>query len=392
MNFLALFCCIFFNQTHANTLDGPGMIITYYGTRKDVSIYIRSAHLPNGKDFPSAGSFGYAKNGLAGGATMGAAPDGRQLPEWIDFEWQEPPYPGLENGPSEREAYKDWHQRVDEQFRTLPLKHQRVMVRSRIPKEIVNEAIDENRHFIASYGPEKRLSVYFIWTSQGIKMHWQIWHTPKFSLQYYSNEGGDDVIPEGITTLAIYANTIRNANTVVHPGSHVSRTPPLGQSGFSGSWAFAYTERPLDGGGLVVTTEREQQLPESINFDWRLFPLSTPRKLIESDAEYQSRVYLIYNALSITRERVEVRQRIPLEVQDEIATATRNLVADKISNSIIYLYFIWTESGIKFYWRLWQKTAAGGGEFTREGGDEILSSTVTHAPIATLATPFILHP
>lgn len=362
------------NIVRANESDGPGMTTTYYGTRKDVRIHIKSAQLPSGKDFPTAGSFGYANNGLSGGATMGAAPDGRQLPEWIDFEWQEAPYPGLERAPSEREAYIQWGKLVDEQFRTLPRKHQRVMIRSRIPQSVVDEVVRANAHAIPHYGTEKHLEVFFIWTSQGIKLRWQIWHTPKFALQYYSNEGGDDVMPEATTMLATFANTIKAPNTVVEPGNRVLRVPQLGSSDFSGSPAFAYTDHPLDGGGLVVTTEHEPALPDAVIFDWRLFPLLTPRNPGESDDDYKSRVVAIFNALPRKNERIEVRSHIPQEVQDEIAAASRELAPDKIADSVIHLYFIWTENGIKFHWRLWKKAKAGSGSFVREGGDEVSPS------------------
>ncbi len=371
LRFAALLVVLLPGFVYANEPDGPGMTITYYGTRTDVSIYIKSAHLPNGRDFPTAGSFGYAKNGLSGGATMGAAPDGRQLPEWIDFEWQEPPYPGLERAPSEREAYIQWGKLVDEQFRTLPVKHQRVMIRDRIPQPVIDEVVRANAHAIPHYGTEKRLEIYFIWTSQGIKLRWHIWHTPKFALQYYSHEGGDDVIPEATTMLATFANTIKAANTVVEPGNRVLRIPQLGRSDFSGSPAFAFTDHPLDSGGLVVTAEHEPAMPDAVIFDWRLFPLHTPRAPGETDAEYKSRVDAIFNALPRKNERIEVRNRIPQEVQDEIAASAREIAADRIANSVIHLYFIWTEDGVKFRWRLWEKRNAGSGTFVREGGDEV---------------------
>jgi len=362
---------LFFDIHHANALDGPGMTVTYSGTMKDVSIYIKKAHLPSGKEFPTAVSFGYAENPLAGGATMGAAPDGRQLPEWIDFEWMEPPYPGLERAPSDPEAYKEWGKLVDEQFRTLPVKKQRVLIRNRIPKAVIDEVIDANAHAIARYGPEKRLAIHFIWTTQGIKLRWNIWHTPKFNPQYDSHEGGDEVIPEGTTMVAIYADTIKEANSVVSIDNYVKRNPPVGRSSFSGLPAFAYTDRPLDGGGLVVRYEHEPQLPESVDFDWRLFPLSTPGGAGESDAEYESRVHALYNALPKKIERVAVRSRIPQAVQDELSAAARKLTTNEISNSVIFLYFIWTDSGIKLHWRLKHRLPDGSFISVREGGDEL---------------------
>ena len=88
---------------HLGTQPGPGMIVNYSSLKNGIRIYIKSARLPNGQAFPHAGSVGGRgwpfPNGNPWwntGATMGAAPDGRQLPEWVEFVWQEPTYPSLQ--------------------------------------------------------------------------------------------------------------------------------------------------------------------------------------------------------------------------------------------------------------------------------------------------------
>jgi hypothetical protein len=42
-----------------------------------------------------------------------------------------------------------------------------------------------------------------------------------------------------------------------------------------------------------------------------------------------------------------------------------------VASSLIYLYFIWTESGIKLHWRLKRSLPDGAFVSVREGGDEL---------------------
>jgi len=351
---------------------GPGMTVNFKGTVRGISIEIKNARLPDGTEFPNAGSFGYSDNPLSAGKEMGAAPDGRQLPEWVDFKWQESPYPGLHQGPSSSQTYDEWSKLVDAESRTLPVKSQRVLIRSRIPQDVVDEVTEASRHPVKRYGVEKHLLLNFVWTTQGIKLRWRIWHTPRFNIQYYSHEGGDEIIPEGKTMIAVYANTITDKNFTVDPGRAITRYPALANGHhFSGSPSFAYTEKPLSGGGMVVTYEQEEQLPEWVDFDWRLFPLSVPRRSDESDEEYETRARSIFAMLPVKNERVAVRSRIPKDVQDEIAAAARNAQPNKVSDSIIFIYFIWTDSGIKFHWRLLRILPDGRHVYSREGGDEL---------------------
>lgn len=65
---------------------GPGMMVTYNSAIKDTLVYFENARLPDGTAFPHAGHLGGKsrpnENPLNGGATEGAAPDGR-MPLYI---------------------------------------------------------------------------------------------------------------------------------------------------------------------------------------------------------------------------------------------------------------------------------------------------------------------
>lgn len=144
------------------------MIVHYSSLKNGVRIYFESARLPSGQAFPHAGSVGGRgwpfPNGNPWwntGATMGAAPDDRQLPEWVEFEWIESVYP------------EDPAQTL-EQFRALPHHTQRVLVRDRIPKEVVDEVIASKLRAPANRLPDRSLWVYFAWTNEGVKFRWAL--------------------------------------------------------------------------------------------------------------------------------------------------------------------------------------------------------------------------
>ena len=90
---------------------------------------------------------------------MGASPDGRDLPQWVDFEWREPGYPA------------DLKQTLEE-YRALPHKTARVLIRDRIPQSVVDELMEANRKQARGTLPDKDLAVYFIWYESGISFHW----------------------------------------------------------------------------------------------------------------------------------------------------------------------------------------------------------------------------
>ena len=103
-------------------------------------------------------------------------PDGRELPEWVEFEWSEPPYP------------EDPKQTLEE-YRALPRKTARVPVRSRVPQDVVEEVLEAKRRRKPHQLPEKMLDVYFIWTEAGVKFRWGVGTRGGMTLR----EGGDAI-------------------------------------------------------------------------------------------------------------------------------------------------------------------------------------------------------
>lgn len=368
----------------ASPSTGPGMTVTYTNAIKDMDVNIKSAHLPGGTVFPDAGGLSAASqpndNPLSGGATMGAAPDGRDLPEYVDFEWRESPRSPADPTPTDpfSQAHKDWEKKMMADFYSQPIKKQRVFIRDRVPAEVVSAALEANRHTPKGQLDEASIEVYFIWTDYGIKLRWQIWHRPLSGVQYYSHQGGDEIVPAGTTMIAAYSSTIKNGRYTVGLADVYPVRHPASTSGtfFSGSPSLAYTNRPISGGEKLVAFESESELPDWVDFRWALFPTAAiSPKSGESDSAFHWRSLAFYSALPRKSERILVRSRIPQEVRDEITAATRNAQTHKVASSLIYLYFVWTENGIKLHWRLKRSQPDGTFVSVREGGDELTQST-----------------
>lgn len=160
---------------------GPGFTTTFVGSVDGITIDVDSARLPDGREFSAGGVFGYAPNPRTGGATEGYAPDGRELPEWVDFVWTERPY-GIEH--------------TLEELRAMPRKTQRVFIRSRIPRDVVEEVLAANRRCKKGQLPDTDLSVYFVWSAQDIKFHWILEKRNERGTFDDVRSGGDDVMPK----------------------------------------------------------------------------------------------------------------------------------------------------------------------------------------------------
>ena len=138
---------------------GPGMIVTFRNVIKGKLLLFDKAVSANGVAFPNPGGLSPQANPRHGGATEGSIPDGRTLPEWIQFTWRESNY-------NEDHTY--------EQLESMPRKSAQVAVRSRVPQDVVAEVIKSNHHRERGKTPEKMLWVYFVWYENEIKFRWEL--------------------------------------------------------------------------------------------------------------------------------------------------------------------------------------------------------------------------
>jgi hypothetical protein len=166
------------------------MTVGYDSTVYGKEIEIVRATLPSGEPFVSSGLTVEATVGDGsplGAVVMGGSSDGRELPKWVDFEWKEWPYPYPEKPTDPIEA-KKWGDKIHELSRTLPHKKFRVMVRSRVPQDVVDEAVAAV--LARKYGelPDKKIWIYFVWHPKGIWFKWELVEGTRTT-----RSGGDEI-------------------------------------------------------------------------------------------------------------------------------------------------------------------------------------------------------
>jgi len=72
----------------------------------------------------------YEPEGMLGGKFMGAPNDSREIPEYIEFEWTEWPYP-FPDGPTDLRELEKWQKEVEMFANTLPRNSLKVRIRDR---------------------------------------------------------------------------------------------------------------------------------------------------------------------------------------------------------------------------------------------------------------------
>jgi hypothetical protein len=78
-------------------------------------------------------------------------------------------------------------------------------------------------------------------------------------------------------------------------------------------------------------------------------------------------VHALSRSLPIQTARVAVRSRVPQDVIDEVLASNRQRAPRALPDKMLWVYFIWYETGIKLRWKL--KSSCCG--LLREGGDEL---------------------
>ncbi len=142
----------------AASQTGPGMVVHFSNGLAGRSVHFISVRTANGTNFSDPGSIGPSAKPSVDGAVMGAAPDGRALPEWVEFTWREPAYPSV--GEFNREVYD-----------ALPQKSERLPIRARVPQDVVDEVIASRQR---GGSGDKRLWLYLVWRENGIQLRWSL--------------------------------------------------------------------------------------------------------------------------------------------------------------------------------------------------------------------------
>lgn len=142
--------------------SGPGMTVTWKCMDKNNEIWLKSIRYPSGLIEKRSTSIT-----VRSPATESLAPDNRIIPEWVELSWIEPKYYADDlTAPSIEGQLKVIHQ--------LPLKTQRVQVSSRIPKEVVTQAVESVNNRKTGNSPEKAIRLFFTWKDGRVYLRWHL--------------------------------------------------------------------------------------------------------------------------------------------------------------------------------------------------------------------------
>lgn len=110
-------------------------------------------------------------------------------------------------------------------------------------------------------------------------------------------------------------------------------------------------------GATMGVAGDNRELPEWVEFEWSepVYP-EDPKQTLDE-----------YRALPRKTQRVPIRDRIPQDVVEEVIQSRRAASAGKLPDKKLWVYFVWTDLGIKFHWRL----ISGASTELRSGGDDV---------------------
>jgi len=130
----------------------------------DGGVTDRGIPLPFGAILPSASNpyFGATSGGLGGG---------KDIPEWVEIRWKEIRMDSYALG-TKSSSSNDKLQ--NKQGAEMQIKSTKVTVRSRIPVSVVEEVRHSPPDPESSGLPLRTLWIYFIWTTDGLKMRWAV--------------------------------------------------------------------------------------------------------------------------------------------------------------------------------------------------------------------------
>ncbi len=173
----------------AGATEHPQVEVTYIGAVIDGAIIVNEARQSDGQEYPHELGFGNGASSFNHVDIADTARHDGQLPEWVEFKWQETSYPALRAGAGD--ASERYEHAMPKQRLALPYKTQRVQVRERVPRELVKQIIDEHQKIAPYQTADTTLALFFLWTEAGIKFHWQLRQGKLGSIRVVLREGGD---------------------------------------------------------------------------------------------------------------------------------------------------------------------------------------------------------
>ncbi|WP_194715398.1 hypothetical protein [Noviherbaspirillum soli] len=119
----------------------------------------------------------------------------------------------------------------------------------------------------------------------------------------------------------------------------------------SGGKAASWRQAPGSTTGMSGDT---RALPEWIDFSWKETAYPSPKpSSFASDDEYGKYLSDEKARLPLKTQRVFISSRIPPEVIQEVTYSRSHIPKGQhLPEKMLWIYFIWTDDGIKFRWKM----------------------------------------
>lgn len=167
---------------------GPRTSVLLQNTMSDVMVSILRLVPSSDVSFPRAGTFPQWSDSSPRIVSTDNADPVWAIPESVEFEWKEWPraFPWEPKNDRELESIRSY---VDEVRSKVQRKRAQLMVRARIPREVIAEVSQAEQ--AAEFGQstsKKGMKLFFIFMRDGLRFRWEQWHG-----QCIAKYGGDKI-------------------------------------------------------------------------------------------------------------------------------------------------------------------------------------------------------
>jgi hypothetical protein len=166
---------------------GPRAGVLLQNTMSDVAISILRLVPSSDVSFPRAGTFPQWTDLSHRIVSTDNAEQVWAIPDSVEFEWKEWPrvFPGEPQNDRELDSVRSY---VDEVHGKVQRKRAQLVVRARIPREVIAEALQAEQAVEFRQSAAGNVKLFFIFTRDGLRFRWEQWHG-----QCIAKYGGDEI-------------------------------------------------------------------------------------------------------------------------------------------------------------------------------------------------------
>jgi hypothetical protein len=175
MSKLSAFCIvvIFWFSGCAMARPTVSSSVVFVNQQRGADVWVKEVHTSTGARLVSPGILTFSPRPLVG-PTVDGMSFTNELAEWVELKWQV-----LDPARAAQTSEWDTLDRaaraayVDAQ-RALPVKSERVPVRSLVPSHVIEEVLNSPARTDVPSLRLKSMWFYLIWTDAGVKLHWEV--------------------------------------------------------------------------------------------------------------------------------------------------------------------------------------------------------------------------